>query len=61
MYTYARRNLELAKTSISAISRDAFRGLVEIPLALAEATLEALENGQPKLTRSQVMHITGHV
>jgi farnesyl-diphosphate farnesyltransferase len=61
MLDYARTNLELAKSSIDAISRDAFKGLVEIPLALAEATLEALENGQHKLTRSQVLQITGRV
>ena len=61
MFAYARTNLELAKSSIAAISREAFQGLVEIPLALAEATLAALENGQPKLTRSQVMRIVGHV
>ncbi len=33
--------------------------MVDIPLALAEATLQALENGQSKLTRSQVMQIVG--
>lgn len=59
MHAYARRNLALAKSGIASTSRDAFRGLVEIPLALAEATLDALENGQTKLTRSQVLQITG--
>jgi farnesyl-diphosphate farnesyltransferase len=59
MFEYARRNLESAKAGIALISKQTFRGLVDIPLALAEATLLALENGQPKLTRSQVMQIVG--
>ena len=60
MFIYARKNLELAKASIDLVSQESFRYLVDIPLALAEATLHALENGQPKLTRSQVMQIVGH-
>ena len=37
--------------------RDAFKYLVEIPLLLAEATLDVLERGQKKLTRTQVLQI----
>jgi hypothetical protein len=37
--------------------RDAFKYLVEIPLLLAEATLDVLERGQEKLTRLQVLKI----
>jgi farnesyl-diphosphate farnesyltransferase len=59
MFVYARKNIEQAKTSIALISQESFRGLVDIPLALAEATLQALENGQSKLSRSQVMQIVG--
>jgi farnesyl-diphosphate farnesyltransferase len=59
MFAYARRNLERAKAGIALISQESFRCMVDIPLALAEATLEALENGQPKLTRSQVLQIVG--
>jgi farnesyl-diphosphate farnesyltransferase len=59
MFVYARKNLEQAKSSINLISHKSFRCLVDIPLALAEATLQALEAGQPKLTRSQVLQIVG--
>jgi farnesyl-diphosphate farnesyltransferase len=59
MFTFARKNIELAKSSIGQISHKSFRCLVDIPLALAEATLQALEEGQPKLTRSQVLQIVG--
>jgi len=61
MYGYARKNLDLAKTGINLISQQSFRAMVDIPLALAEATLEALEQGQPKLTRQQVLQIVGQV
>jgi farnesyl-diphosphate farnesyltransferase len=57
MFAYARKNLDQAKTGIARISQESFRCLVDIPLALAEATLRALENGRPKLTRNQVMQI----
>ncbi len=59
MFAYARKNLEQAKTGIARISQESFSYMVAIPLALAEATLKALENGQSKLTRSQVMQIVG--
>jgi farnesyl-diphosphate farnesyltransferase len=61
MFVYARKNIELAKTGIALVSQASFRGLVDIPLALAEATLQALENGQSKLTRSQVLQIVGQI
>jgi farnesyl-diphosphate farnesyltransferase len=59
MFEYARRNLDQAKESLKSIHHQAFRKMVEIPLALAEATLTALENGQSKLTRAQVLQIVG--
>jgi farnesyl-diphosphate farnesyltransferase len=59
MFDYARRNLGQAKESLRSIRHKAFRQMVEIPLALAEATLVALENGQAKLTRAQVLQIVG--
>jgi len=61
MFGYARKNIELAKAGVASISQQSFKYLVQIPLALAEATLEALENGQAKLTRSQVLQIVGQV
>jgi farnesyl-diphosphate farnesyltransferase len=61
MFTYARKNLDRAKSSMTDISQAAFKGLVEIPLTLAEATLAALEHGQSSLSRDQVMEIVGQV
>jgi farnesyl-diphosphate farnesyltransferase len=61
MFSYARKNLGLAKAGITQVSKGSFKGLVDIPLALAEATLQALENGQPKLTRTQVLQIVGQI
>ncbi len=61
MYAYARRNIEQAKASIGLITHKSFRYMVDIPLALAEATLKALENGQSKLTRTQVLQIVGQI
>jgi farnesyl-diphosphate farnesyltransferase len=57
MFAYARRNLSLARAGVQAMPRDAFKYLVEIPLLLAEATLDVLERGQEKLTRVQVLQI----
>jgi farnesyl-diphosphate farnesyltransferase len=59
MFAYARKNLDLAKAGITNISHQSFKYLVHIPLALAEATLSALENGQTKLSRTQVLQIIG--
>jgi len=61
MFAYAHKHIELAKASILSIHARTFRIMVDIPLALAEATLNALENGQTKLTRSQVLQIVGHI
>jgi farnesyl-diphosphate farnesyltransferase len=61
MFCYARRNLTFAKGGVKDMPRDAFKYLVEIPLLLAEATLEVLEGGQEKLTRVQVMKIVQQV
>jgi farnesyl-diphosphate farnesyltransferase len=57
MFAYARRNLEMAREGVHAMPRDAFKYLVEIPLLLAEATLDVLERGQKKLSRMQVLKI----
>jgi farnesyl-diphosphate farnesyltransferase len=57
MFAYARRNLVVARTGVDLMPRDAFKYLVEIPLLLAEATLDVLESGKEKLTRLQVLRI----
>ncbi len=57
MFAYARRNLELAKKGIMSMPKGSFKYFVEIPFLLAEATLNALENGMEKLPRDQVLRI----
>jgi farnesyl-diphosphate farnesyltransferase len=61
MFSYARKNLAQARLGIARVTQASFRTMVDIPLALAEATLHALENGQSKLTRSQVLQIVGQI
>jgi farnesyl-diphosphate farnesyltransferase len=61
MYAYARKNLDLAKEGVRTMPRDAFKYLVEIPLLLADATLEVLEGGGVKLSRKQVLQIVQQV
>jgi farnesyl-diphosphate farnesyltransferase len=58
---YARQNLSRARLDIKPIPQQAFVYLVEIPLSLAEATLDAIENGQAKLSRQQVLRIIAQV
>ncbi len=57
MFTYAHNNLDRAKERVTLIPRDAFAYLFESPLVLAEATLDALEIGEAKLTRVQVRQV----
>ena len=57
MFTYTHNILDRAKEKVKFIPRDAFTYLFEIPLVLAEATLDALEDGKTKLTRRQVLQI----
>jgi len=59
MSAYARRHLELVKPGLKLMPAKAYEYLVKIPFLLAEATLDALETGQLKLTRQEVLHISG--
>jgi farnesyl-diphosphate farnesyltransferase len=61
MFTYARKNLDLARKGIKSMPKSSFKYFVDIPLHLAEATLTAIENGVEKLTREQVLQIVGQV
>ena len=61
MFAYARKNLKQVRESVHSMPRDAFKYLVEIPLLLAEATLDVLSRGQSKLTRLQVLEIVQQV
>jgi len=57
MLNYTHNKLNEAKEKAKFVPRDAFSYLFKIPLILAEATLDALENGNVKLTRTQVRQI----
>jgi farnesyl-diphosphate farnesyltransferase len=57
MFEYAKTNLSLAKAGIQFMPRNAFKYFVQIPLLLAEATLDALQRGEEKLARSAVLNI----
>ena len=59
MFLYARKNIDLAKVGINSMPKSSFKFYVDIPLLLAEATLNALQSGAGKLTREQVRQIVG--
>lgn len=59
MFAYARAHLIGVSAALQSMPGNSFACFVQIPLSLAEATLEALESGQQKLTRSQVLQIVG--
>lgn len=57
MLAYAKKRMNWVKGRVNSVPKDAFACFFEIPLALAEATLDALENRKIKLTRSEVQQI----
>lgn len=59
MSAYAHRHLDLVKSGIKLMPEKAYEYLVKIPFLLAEATLVAIENGHLKLSRDEVMQISG--
>jgi phytoene/squalene synthetase len=59
MFMYARKNLDLARSGVQTMPISSFKYFLDIPLHLAEATLNAIENGIGKLSREQVMKIVG--
>lgn len=61
MFTYARDNLQLADTYIKAIEEKSILNFCKIPLALAHATLDIIEEGESKLSRSDVIQIVDQV
>jgi farnesyl-diphosphate farnesyltransferase len=61
MLAYARRNLALADAYTSALPPGPARDFCTLPLALAYATLDALERGEEKLSREDVLQIMGQV
>ena len=61
MQVYARRNLSLADAYMQALQAGPAHGFCKLPLALAHRTLDALQRGQAKLTRSEVVQIMQEV
>jgi farnesyl-diphosphate farnesyltransferase len=55
MHAYARRNLERAAAYAQSLPRAPFSYFIQVPLALASATLDALARGEEKLSRDAVM------
>jgi farnesyl-diphosphate farnesyltransferase len=55
MQTYARRNLAMADAYTSALPIGPALTFCQIPLALAHATLDALAQGEAKLSRTKVL------
>jgi len=61
MLAYARQNVARTRLEIKPIPQQAFVYLIQIPLSLAEATLDAIEKGQTKLSRQQVLRIIAQI
>jgi farnesyl-diphosphate farnesyltransferase len=61
VYTYARRNLLLADAYLQALPIGPALTFCKLPLILARRTLDALQDGQIKLSRSEVLHIMQEV
>jgi farnesyl-diphosphate farnesyltransferase len=57
MFSYAWNYLDKAKSAAETMPPDPFHYFVEIPLILAKATLSALEHGEEKLSRNDVLDI----
>ncbi len=57
MFAYARENLDSFSAYAKTLPKTSFKTFVEIPRALAYATLEALERGEKKLSRKAVLSI----
>ncbi|MEW5871311.1 MAG: phytoene/squalene synthase family protein [Chloroflexota bacterium] len=59
MQAYARRNLAAADAYLDSLPPGPAREFCRIPLVLAHATLDALEQGKSKLSRSEVLELVG--
>lgn len=58
MSAYARQLLERVRPGLKLMPEKAYQYLVKIPFLLADATLDAIDNGQAKLSREQVLQIS---
>ena len=59
MCAYIRKQFERADAYMEYLSAGPARDFCQIPLTLAKATLDALEGGREKLTREEVLVLTG--
>jgi len=57
MHEYARRNLSLAEAYARSLPHGPFYYMIQIPLVLAKATLDALAIGKRKLSRARVLQL----
>ena len=57
LHAYARRNLRLAEAYVTALPSGPVNDFCKLPLALAWRTLTALQEGQAKLSRTEVVQI----
>jgi farnesyl-diphosphate farnesyltransferase len=57
MFSYAWNYLNKAKLAAHTMQPEPYRYFVEIPLLLADATLNALERGEEKLSRDDVINL----
>ena len=61
LYQYTRLNLVEAEAYANTLPNNAFTYFIKIPLVLAIATLDALEQGEAKLSRSMVLNLVRSV
>ena len=61
MTSYARCHLALGKAYVAALQPGAIRNFCSIPLALAYATIDVMNEGKAKLTRASVLEIVQRV
>lgn len=61
MFVYAKRNLKKADEYVKSIKKGPILNFCQIPLALAKATLDAIEKGKEKLSREEVKAIVSDV
>jgi farnesyl-diphosphate farnesyltransferase len=59
VHDYIQRQFLLADAYMAHLDEGPIREFCRIPLALARATVEALRNGRPKLTRDEVGRLVG--
>ncbi|UOE92004.1 phytoene/squalene synthase family protein [Alkalihalobacillus sp. LMS39] len=61
MFNYARKNLALGLRYMENLKPGPIYNFCKIPHALAQGTLEAIEKGREKLSRTEVVKIVGRV